>query len=59
VDPVPEVEAVADARLTVALNDKNVICALQKGGSVPVSIDEISKMIDLAIEKAAELRKHL
>jgi exosome complex component RRP42 len=59
VDPLPEEEAVLDARLTVATNDKNVICAMQKGGDMPLSIDEISAMVDLAIAKAKDLRKKL
>jgi exosome complex component RRP42 len=59
VDPVPDEEKAAEARLTVALNDKNVICAMQKGGETPLSIDEISRMVDIAIEKAKELRKKL
>lgn len=59
VDPLPEEEGVLDARLTVAFNDAGIICAMQKGGDAPLSIDEISAMIDLAQEKAKELRKKL
>jgi exosome complex component RRP42 len=58
-DPLPEEEAVLDARLTVAFNDKDIICAMQKGGDVPLSADEISAMINLAQAKAKELRKKL
>lgn len=58
-DPIPDEEAALDARLTVAFNDKNSICAMQKGGEMPLSIDEISAMIDLAMDKAKELRKKL
>lgn len=59
VDPIPAEEAALDARLTVAVNDKDIICALQKGGEAPLSIEDISAMIDLAMTKAKELRKKL
>lgn len=59
VDPLPEEEAVLDARLTVAFNDKDMLCAMQKGGDSPLTADEISAMIDLAQAKAKELRKKL
>ncbi len=58
VDPLLNEEAVLDARLTVATLDDGTICALQKGGSMPLSLEDINKMIDLATEKARELRKH-
>ncbi len=59
VDPLLQEEAVLDARLTVATLDDGTICALQKGGTSPLSVEEIEKMIDLATEKAKELRKFL
>jgi exosome complex component RRP42 len=59
VDPLPEEEAALDARLTVAFNDKDIICAMQKGGEMPLSIKEIGEMVDLAQAKARELRKKL
>jgi len=59
VDPINDEEKVIDARLTVALTEDNVICALQKGGDSPLSVDNVSKMIDIAAKKAAELRKKL
>ncbi|MEM4246998.1 MAG: exosome complex protein Rrp42 [Candidatus Woesearchaeota archaeon] len=59
VDPLPEEEAVADARLTVAFNEKDMLCAMQKGGETPLTVEEIMSMIDLAQEKAKELRKKI
>lgn len=59
VDPTAEEEALIDARLTVAFNDKDMLCAMQKGGETPLSVGEIMSMIDLAQEKAKELRKKL
>jgi exosome complex component RRP42 len=58
-DPLPEEEAAADARLTVAFNDKDMICAMQKGGETPLSVEEIGAMVDFARDKAQELRKKL
>ncbi|HZX44834.1 MAG TPA: exosome complex protein Rrp42 [Candidatus Nanoarchaeia archaeon] len=56
VDPTTEEEKVTDARLTVASIEDGTICALQKGGEAPLSVDDVTKMIDIGIEKAKELR---
>lgn len=59
VDPTNEEEKAYEARLTVGSDSKGTISALQKGGDVPLSIEEIGRMIDLALEKASFLRKEL
>lgn len=59
VDPLPDEEAQIDARLTVGVTQHNEICALQKGGEVPLTIEEVDEMVGIALEKAAELRKKL
>ncbi len=59
VDPSREEEKAYEARLTVGSDAKGTISALQKGGEVPLAIEEIGKMIDLALEKASFLRKEL
>ncbi len=59
VDPNYEEEEAMDARLTVAVLEDDSICAMQKGGDQPLSIEEVLKMIDLAIEKAKDIRKKL
>lgn len=59
VDPTVEEEKAVDSRLTVAITDGGKICAMQKGGNSPLSIDEIGRMIDIAVSKAAELSKQL
>tara|TARA_Y100000310_G_scaffold331652_1_gene405633 strand:+ start:2008 stop:2796 length:789 start_codon:yes stop_codon:yes gene_type:complete len=56
VDPTAEEEHAYDARLTVASDEKGTISALQKGGEAPLTIEEISKMVELALEKAKFLR---
>ncbi len=59
VDPTLEEEKVYEARLTVASDDKGILSALQKGGDAPLTAEEISAMIDIALEKNAFLRKLL
>ncbi len=59
VDPLPQEEEAFDARLTVAVIKDGQLCALQKGGEAPLTIEEIDKMITLAKQKSAILRKKL
>ena len=59
VDPNTEEEKVVDARLTVSSLENGTLCALQKGGDMPLSAEEISEMLDIGIEKGKELRKYL
>ncbi|MBW2976131.1 exosome complex protein Rrp42 [Candidatus Woesearchaeota archaeon] len=57
VDPDSDEEKVIDARLTVASLSDGTLCALQKGGDYPLKSEDIGRMIDIALEKAKELRK--
>jgi exosome complex component RRP42 len=62
VDPSIEEEAASDARLTVATIKKGnvcTICALHKGGNTPLTLEDIDKMVEIAIEKAEQMRKFL
>lgn len=59
VDPSKEEEAAIDARLTVAVMNDGRLCALQKGGTEPLSSDDIKNMVEMAVEKTNELRKIL
>jgi exosome complex component RRP42 len=59
VDPLTEEEKAADARLTVTTIEDGTVVALQKGGDVPLTIDEIDTMVGLAQEAATRLRKML
>lgn len=59
VDPTQEEENAYEARLTVASDSDGTISALQKGGTVPLTIEQIENMVDLALEKASFLRKEL
>lgn len=59
VDPDTEEEKVVDARLTVSSIEDGTLCALQKGGDFPLTMEDIDRMLDIGIEKGKELRKHL
>ena len=57
VDPLTAEEDVSDARLTTAVMEDGNICAMQKGGEAPFTIDEIDKIVGLAQEKSKMLRQ--
>ena len=59
VDPSIEEEKAYEARLTVASDKNDTISAMQKGGEGVLTIDEVSKIVDLATMKAKELRGYL
>ncbi len=59
IDPNEKEQRVIDARLSVAITEKDTIHALQKGGNKSLKIEEIEIMLDLAKEKTKELRKFL
>lgn len=58
-DPTEEEDAIYDARLTVTTVEDGTICALQKGGDGPLTIEDIDKMLTLGKKLGAELRKKL
>ena len=57
VDPTELEEQALDARLTVTTIDDDRLCSIQKGGAGTLSIEEIEKMVDLAVHKSREIRK--
>jgi exosome complex component RRP42 len=59
VDPSLEEDHCFDARLTVASDNNGTISALQKGGESPLSTEDVSFMINLALDKAKFLRAKL
>lgn len=59
VDPLPDEEKVADARLTVAVSKSGTVSAMQKGGRSPLTVEEVDQMVGIAVEKSGELRKNL
>ncbi len=59
VDPTNDEEKQVDARLTVTSIEDSSLCSLQKGGEYPLTLQEIDKMIDIAVKHAKSLRKEL
>jgi exosome complex component RRP42 len=59
VDPTTEEEKVYDARLTVGVQADGNLCSMQKGGESAISAEDLGKMVNIAVAKAKELRKHL
>lgn len=59
VDPVSDEEKNSDSRLTITVTEDGNLCSLQKGGDGVLSVEEIEKMISIALKKNVELRKAL
>ena len=59
VDPSAKEESASDARLTITVEEKGNITALQKGGDMPLMADDVNAMTKLAVENAKKLRKAL
>ena len=59
VDPDTEEERAVDARLTVSSIEDGTLCAMQKGGDMPLTMEDVDRMLDIGIDKAKELRKYL
>lgn len=57
VDPSRDEEAVCETKLTVVSSSDGSVAGMQKMGSVPFTEAEVLEAIDIACEKAAELRK--
>lgn len=57
VDPNFEEEKILDAKLSVSVRDDDKICALQKQGKNEVSMEDLEKMVDIAMKKSKEMRK--
>jgi len=57
IDPTLEDESVIQAKLSVAVRDDGKVCAMQKQGKEELNVEDLEKMIDIAIEKSEEIRK--
>jgi exosome complex component RRP42 len=58
VDATADEEEVADGRLTVTLDENNNVTTLQKSGPIGFTIDEIKECVNIASEKAVEMRAY-
>ncbi len=59
VDLTDSEEETSDCKLTVTTLEDGKICSVQKGGSQPLTSEDISNMIDISIKKGKELRSKL
>ncbi|MEM3522775.1 MAG: exosome complex protein Rrp42 [Candidatus Bathyarchaeia archaeon] len=59
VDPCLEEEQVMQCRLSIAIDKKDNICAIQKGGLGEFTLEEIKKAVEIAIIKANEIRENV
>jgi len=59
VDPILEEEKLADTSITIAVAEDGTVYAMQKRGDSPLSVEEIDKMVEIAIKKSSELRKFI
>ncbi|MBI4153903.1 exosome complex protein Rrp42 [Candidatus Woesearchaeota archaeon] len=59
IDPMSDEEKASEARLTIAFTEEGKICAMQKGGSGPLTSEDVDAMVDVAAKKTEELRKAL
>jgi exosome complex component RRP42 len=59
VDPWLEEEQIMDARLTITTDDDGNVCAVQKGGSGFFTLKQVLEAVQIAREKASEIRKKL
>ena len=59
IDPWTEEEQIADARISMAVNEDGNICAIQKGGNGYFTPQQIIEASKIARDKATELRKKL
>ncbi|MEM5836322.1 MAG: exosome complex protein Rrp42 [Candidatus Aenigmatarchaeota archaeon] len=57
IDPLLEEEEVIEARLSVCVREDGKICAIQKQDSGTLTLEEIEKMIKIAVEKSKEIRE--
>ena len=56
VDPLPEEEEVSDSRISIGSTEDGKLCSMQKGGEAPMTAEDLDKAVDIAMEKANELR---
>ena len=56
-DPSQDEESIAGTKLTVTSNQNGAISAMQKSGVHPLTTEQINYIVDIAIEKAKEIRE--
>ena len=59
IDPSLDEENIMGARISIGMREDGSICAMQKGGEMPLTKEEITNAIRITTEKTKELREHL
>lgn len=57
IDPCFEEEGTIDSKLSICVREDEKICSMQKQGGGELTIEDIEKMVDIAMEKSKEVRK--
>lgn len=58
-DPTVDEEEVMDTRITITVDGRGCVCAVQKSGPQGLTVEEIWKAIEVAVKKAPILREKL
>lgn len=58
-DPSLDEENIMGARISIGMREDSSICAMQKGGEMPLTKEEVLNAVSIAQEKTKELRNHL
>jgi exosome complex component RRP42 len=58
-DPTWEEESIMDARLTAVYDSEGRLCAMQKGGSGGLKIDDVFQIVDVGKAKYLDIRKKI
>lgn len=59
VDPDIKESTISQGTMTIAVNTHSEICGVQKGGGVPIEMDQILNCTKIAAQKAQEITKKL
>jgi len=59
IDPTREEEEVLESKISIAIREDGKVCAMQKSGSIGLRVEDVEKIIDLAVKKSKEIRKLL
>lgn len=59
IDPSLEEEEIMGARLSIGVREDDSLCAMQKGGEIPLTKEEVMKAVDITLKKTKELREYL
>ncbi|MCK4883662.1 MAG: hypothetical protein KAS30_02205, partial [Candidatus Diapherotrites archaeon] len=58
-DPNLEEDECFEAAFTIAVTEKDIICAMQKRGSESFTKDELSYMVETGVKETKKLREKL